>query len=244
MALFSLRNFKTEVARRNLARSTRFEVFLPVPPALREAFNTEQNKLVSLFCESTAFPPQIIGVKQQRIYGPVYQRPFGVEYGGEGLPMSFLLDQQMDVKAFFDAWISKVVDPKQFFVYYPEQYTVDMVLYQLNEKNNTTYTITVEQAFPRSVSLVELNHANQNQVSRLNVTFAYRKWRPDHVLMNRMRYPPVFGNNLDPRVEVYPVSSWAGSTSTLEPTARPEGEIGARLPGGGYTLIPGTTLED
>ena len=215
MALFSLRNFKTEVARRNLARSTRFEVFIPIPQALREAFNTEQNKLVSLFCESTAFPPQIVGVKQQRIYGPVYQRPFGVEYGGEGLPMSFLLDQQMDVKAFFDAWISKVVDPKQFFVYYPEQYTVDMVLFQLNEKNNTTYSIKIEEAFPRSVSLVELNHGNQNQVSRLNVNFAYRKWKPEHNLLSRMRYPAVFGNNLDPRTEVYPVNTWGGTSTPI-----------------------------
>lgn len=191
MALFSLRNFQSEVARRNLARPTRFEVMIPIPQALNEAFNSQENKLISLFCESTALPPQIIGVRQQRLYGPVFQRPFGVEYGGEGLPMSFYIDQQMDLKAFFDAWISKVVDPKQFFVYYPSSYSVDIVLYQLNEQNNTTYSVVLESAFPRSVTLVELNHNNQNQVSRLNVNFAFRKWRASHRSLDRMKYPAV-----------------------------------------------------
>jgi len=191
MALFSLRNFQTEVARRNLARPTRFEVVIPVPQSLNEAFNSQENKLISLFCESTALPPQIIGVKQQRLYGPVFQRPFGVEYGGEGLPMTFYLDQQMDIKAFFDAWISKIVDPKQFFVYYPRSYSVDIVLYQLNEQNNSTYSVVLESAFPRSITMVELNHSNQNQVSRLNVNFAFRKWRASHTALSRMRYPAV-----------------------------------------------------
>jgi len=191
MAMFSLRNFQSEVARRNLARPTRFEVMIPVPTALNEAFNSQENKLISLFCESTALPPQIIGVRQQRLYGPVFQRPFGVEYGGEGLPMTFYLDQQMDIKAFFDAWISKIVDPKQFFVYYPSSYSVDIALYQLNEQNNSTYSVILESAFPRSVTLVELSHSNQNQVSRLNVNFAFRKWRANHRSLARMRYPAV-----------------------------------------------------
>jgi hypothetical protein len=32
------------------------------------------------------------------------------------------------------------------------------------------------EAFPRSVAMMELNNSTQNQVHKLNVTFAYRKW--------------------------------------------------------------------
>lgn len=215
--LFSLENFKTEVARRNLARPTRFEALVPVPPALSSVFTAQENRLVSLFCESTAFPPQIIGVRQQRIYGPLYPRPFGVEYGGEGLPMSFYLDQQMDVKAFFDAWITKIVDPKQYFVYYPKEYSVNITLYQLNERNSSTYSVIIENAFPRSITLVELNHGNQNQISRLNVVFAFRRWKAVHPSLDNIKYPQV--KETEPEgAQVFIPNSRQPVATPIEPT--------------------------
>ena len=82
MANFSLRNFQSEVLRRGLSKPNRFEILMTVPNALTEAFSPTEGKLVSLFCESTNLPPQFIGIIQQRIYGPAYQRPYSVEYGG------------------------------------------------------------------------------------------------------------------------------------------------------------------
>lgn len=190
MANFSLRNFQSEVLQRGLSKPNRFEILMTVPTALTDAFTTEEGKLVSLFCESTNLPPQFIGVRQQRIYGPAYQRPYSVEYGGEGITMTFILDQQMDVKAFFDSWVSKIVDPFQYFVYYPTTYLAKTVeIHQLNDRNGYEYSIYLEDVFPRSVSLVELNNTAQNQFNRLNVTFAYRRWAPGHRLTDRMRYP-------------------------------------------------------
>lgn len=190
MANFTLRNFKSEVLSRGLSKPNRFEIVITVPSGLSDAFSPKEGKLVSLFCETTNLPPQFIGVRQQRIYGPAYQRPYAVEYGGEGITMTFLIDQQMDVKAFFDAWVSKIVDPFQYFVYYPSTYIANTIeIHQLNDKNQYEYSIYLEDAFPRSVSLVELNNAAQNQVNRLNVTFAYRRWAPGHRLTSRMTYP-------------------------------------------------------
>lgn len=190
MANFTLRNFQSEVLNRGLAKPNRFEILITVPNALSNAFSTTESKLVSLFCESTSLPPQFVGVRQQRIYGPAYQRPYSVEYGGEGITMTFLLDQQMDVKAFFDSWVSKIIDPFQYFVYYPTTYLANTIeIHQLNDKNQYEYSIYLEDAFPRSVSLVELNNSTQNAINRLNVTFAYRRWAPGHRLTSRMRYP-------------------------------------------------------
>lgn len=214
MANFSLRNFRTEIARRGLAKPTRFEVNIPTPLALSSVFTSQENRIVNLFCESSGLPPQVVGVKQQRIYGPSYQRPFSIEYGGEGLPMSFYLDQQMDIKAFFDAWISKIVDPQQYFVYYQNEYAVNIEMYQLDELNRYTYSVALEDAFPRSVTMIELNHSSQNQTHRLNVNFAFRRWRPTHRLTQKVPYPSVF-NKTDPRAESYPVQNWNISTRPI-----------------------------
>lgn len=196
-AIFSLRNFKSEVARRGLARPTRFEVVIPIPPSLRNVFTTQETSIVSLFCESAVLPPQIIGVKQQRIIGPAYQRPVGVEFGGEGLPMTFLLDRDMDVKGFFDSWLNKIVHPSQFYVNYPDQYTTSIEIYQLDEQNNYTYSIQLIDAFPRSMNIVDLNHANQNQVSKLNVNFAYRRWTSVQKLASKVPYATLEGSISD-----------------------------------------------
>jgi hypothetical protein len=190
MANFSLKNFQAQVRTGGLARPNRFEVLINLPPALiAQGYSTNDSKILSLFCESTNLPMQTIGVKTQRIQGPAYQRPVSVDYGGEGITMTFLIDQQMDIKGFFDAWMSKIIDPIQYFVYYQDSYVAPITINQLNQKDNTTYSVILEDAFPRSVSLLELNNSAQNQVHKLNVTFSYRRWAPVHRRTNNISYP-------------------------------------------------------
>jgi hypothetical protein len=193
MANFSISDFQTEVRIRGLAKPNRFEISFPTPKGLADLTQTIwTNRLISLFCESANLPSKTIGVKQQRVYGPAYQRPFNSEYGGEGITMTFLLDTDMDVKGFFDAWTNIIVDPFQYFVHYADNYTVPITIFQLDEKDNITYAITLEDAFPRSVALLDLNNSTQNQVHKLNVTFSYRRWFPYHKIPNAVRYPEVW----------------------------------------------------
>lgn len=195
MANFSLDRFRTKVLSEGLAKTNRFEVLIPLCRALSPYYSTRDSELISLYCEGASLPPQIIGVRTQRIYGPLYQRPFGIEYGGEGLPMTFIVDRAMDVKAYFDSWMSKIIDPYQFFVYYPADYSVDLTINQLDEQDNIVYTVVIYDAFPRSITLMELNNTAQNQFHRLNVNFAYRRWAPGHPKTNRVKYPPLFYRN-------------------------------------------------
>lgn len=201
MANFSLKNFTTEVRQRGVAKPTRFEVLFNIPAGLNvdsNAITLNESKLVSLFCEMSALPPQTIGIRNQRIYGPVYQRPFGVDFGGDGITMTFILDQGMDVKAFFDAWMSKIIDPFQYFVYYENSYKTDITIAQLDQKDNYSYAAVLEGAFPRSVQLLELNHSAQNAPHRMNVTFAYRRWTPIHRITASVRYPDTNPLSLSP----------------------------------------------
>jgi hypothetical protein len=101
--------------------------------------------------------------------------------------MTFLLDQPMDIRAFFDLWLSSIVDPNQFFVNYQSNYVVPIKINQLNMQDQIVYSATLEDAFPRSVSLLELNQGNQNSVHKLSVTFVYRRWRPEHRLTDTLQ---------------------------------------------------------
>jgi hypothetical protein len=188
MANFSLKQFQSQVRARGVAKPNRFEVEIPVPPLLSRRGNFLDIRAVNLFCESTNLPGQVIGVKQQRIYGPAYQRPYNTDFGGEGITMVFLLDQPMDIKAFFDTWLSIIVDPITYNVHYPDDYAVNLNIKQLNEKDQTSYSVVLQDCFPRSYNMLELNQSSTNSLHKLSVNFAYRKWIPAHRITNAI-YP-------------------------------------------------------
>jgi hypothetical protein len=174
MANFNIDTFRTEINRSGIAKSNKFEVQI-LPPASLQGFNNE-SRLVSLYCDITNLPGMSITTKGLKLYGPTYQRPISSEFNGEGINMTFYLDEGMNVKAFFDAWMFKTVNPNSFNVSYAEDYIAKIKISQLDENDKETYSVYLEDAFPRAMSLVDLSAGATNQASRLNMTFAYRRW--------------------------------------------------------------------
>ena len=175
-ANFNLSQFIGAIREDSLARVNRFEVFIN-PPAGMVNKNRSNAGAISLYCEMASLPPVNISTKSFKIFGPTYQRPFGAEYGGEGISLTFHVDRDMQVKKFFDDWTATIVDPNTGLVGFQEDYISTINLRQLDEQENVTYELELEEAFPRSVNLLELNNSAQNQTHRLNVLFAYRYWR-------------------------------------------------------------------
>jgi hypothetical protein len=201
MAYFTISDFQTQIRNRGVARPNRFEVRIATP--IRLLRTIPDLRLVSLFCESANLPSHNIGVRQQRIYGPSYQRPTSVDYGGDGITLSFILDGAMDIKGYFDAWMQLVVDPSSFHVNYAGEYTTNMRINQLNEQDQAVYGVFFEDVFPKTLSMLDLNQGNQNSVQKLNVTFAYRRWYADHSAIYQIG-DPVTSNPTNPLEPVTP----------------------------------------
>ena len=192
MSNFSISNFISEVNSRGLARPSRFEVFILPPPGLGAL--TGSGRFVSLMCESASLPAMSVSTKPFRIYGASYQRPVSSEFNGDGITLSFYIDNQMEVKSFFDAWMFKVVNPNSFNVSYQQEYVSQIKIAQLDEQNTESYSVYLEDAFPRAVNMLDLNMGATNQVHKLNVTFAYRRWFPESELLNRLNFNPNLSN--------------------------------------------------
>lgn len=182
-ASFQLENFLSEVRQGSLARVNRFEVIINAPLNTGQSINDA--KKISLLCEVANFPPLSLTVKPFKIFGPSYQRPITSEYGGDGMSMTFHVDRDMMVKRFFDDWLEYIVNRNSFTVAYQSDYITEILVRQLDEQNNVTYEIELLEAFPRSITLMDLNNSAQNQTHRLNVIFAYRYWRRTDIPANR-----------------------------------------------------------
>lgn len=173
MATFNLEEFQSAVRTKGLAEVNRFEMQITAPPTIAP----EEARLVSLFCEISNFPPLNMMVRPLNIYGPMHQRPISLDYGGDGIAASFYIDQNMNVKAFFENWIWSISNPYTHNISYQNEYAVPIEISQLDREDRPVYSIELEEAFPRSINLIDLNNSAQNQVHRLTVVFAYRKWR-------------------------------------------------------------------
>ena len=183
MSNFNINNFRSEVLSRDLARPSKFEVRIYAPPILTAFAN--QASVVSLFCDSANLPGMNISTRAYRIYGPAYQRPVSSDFGGDGTTMVFNIDSDMKVKKFFDAWMQNIVNPKTFNVNYSRTYTSNRIdIIQLDKNDKETYSISLIDAFPRSMNLLDLNASSTNQTHKLTVTFAYRKWIANNPFSN------------------------------------------------------------
>lgn len=196
MAEFTIQRFTTEVFRKGLAENNKFEMLISAPPIL-SSYQNEAAK-VSMFCEISNFPPLNLMVRTMNLYGPLHQRPVSLDYGGDGLAASFYLDREMKVKSFFDVWMTSIVNALTHNVSYQSNYISNIVIRQLSDgipslsptgsagegDEQPTYAVQLEEAFPRSMNLVDLNTGSQNQVSRLTVVFAFRKWSYENVSYN------------------------------------------------------------
>ena len=104
----------------------------------------------------------------------------------------------MSIKRFFDDWMESIVIRDSFNVSYQREYVSQIKIAQLDEKNNENYSIYLEDAFPRAVNMLDLNMGSTNQVHKLNVTFAYRRWFSESEFLNRLRFDPA-GSGIDDR---------------------------------------------
>jgi hypothetical protein len=173
MSYFKLANFREEVLNGGMAKSHRFEVAVYAPPFLGGGIE----KLSSLFAEGTQLPQTRLNVSPMRMFGPPRYLPHYAEYGGDNLSINFYLDRSMEVKRFFDRWIDGVIDRKSNLAYYYSNYISSIEIAQLDEQDKVTYAVKLIDAYPIAVNPVQLDSGNIG-VSRLNVTFTYKKWEP------------------------------------------------------------------
>jgi hypothetical protein len=194
-ASFNKDDFRSTIAKDSLARTNRFEIYMPSAPKAYK-FRKNSNWNLSLYCEQTSIPSLTIATKAFKIFGPSYQRPMTSDYGGDGLAFTFHVDRDMKVRRFFEDWMHLIVDPNTFTVGYQQDYTTSIFVRQLDEQDNITHEIELLEAFPRNMNIMDLSHASSNQTHRLNILFAYRYW----VNVDREKSPvpvPTFIQNPD-----------------------------------------------
>lgn len=134
----------------------------------------EPPEAVYLLCQGINFPPIALQTKQMRWdEGPFFNRPQGIDVGGEAITFDFTLDVDLTARQFFEAWVNLIFNADDATVRFPETYMHDIYIYNLDVQDNPRQVVQLIDAYPRIVAMVPFSATGSNTPATLNVTFTY-----------------------------------------------------------------------
>jgi len=173
---------------------TGFEENKPLTDFVQNKRNT-----LMLRCESIILPtPSLLEEENIRRYGygPVEKIPYGVQFSD--VAITWLVDKRSEIIDFMHQWMNTIVmhdspnsnmapsvDPKNardglynvyspFEVGYKDGYANPIVrIYVYNRQNETVTEYEMYDVFPMNIQSMNLAWADENQVQKLTVNFAY-----------------------------------------------------------------------
>jgi hypothetical protein len=160
-------SFKVDVARPN-----RFDVEVPVPITLIPFRG--MSRILKMRCENAELPSRTFATADRKIgANPVEKFPYQPNYND--VTLTFIVDDDMETKIFFDTWQEFINPTYSFNFTYKLDYVTNVVINQYDVHNKVTYSINLIDAYPISVNQLDLDWSADGH-HKLTVVFAYSYW--------------------------------------------------------------------
>ncbi len=165
----ALDSFISALRQNDVARQNRFSASITGPAGLA-------GRAVNLMCEGATFPGQNMrttadGLRQ----GPQREIVHGVTYGP--ISLSFICTNGQPEKAFFETWQGAwMFDMETWTMGYYRDYIGQIVLSQLDRQDSTRYTVTIHEAYPKTIVAQDFNLGNNDSYQTISVEFAFHHW--------------------------------------------------------------------
>lgn len=167
----SINDFKASF-QKDVARTNRFDVNIPVPLTLMPYVSSAKNLMYR--CESASLPGRTFGTMEQKTYGITEKFPYSNTY--TDLDLTFIVDDDMNQKVFFDAWLNYINPLYNFNYRYKSDYSTVITVNQYDVNNQLSYSVNIFDAYPVSMNQMDLDWAGEG-FHKLNITFAYNYWQ-------------------------------------------------------------------
>ena len=132
---------------------------------------------ISILCKTASIPGRTISTFDDNRHKQ--QNKYPQTFIDEEVSMSFHLTNDYYIKNMFDTWMSGIFDTESYRVGFKDDYAVDVVIQQLNQKNIPVYGVKLEKCWPTTLSTIELDNSSDNAMQEVTVTWAYDKFKPE-----------------------------------------------------------------
>lgn len=183
----TLDDMKSTISKRDgLARSNRFNVYMNIPVINISLTNIITNLIkgnsptsgainnprdVSILCETTGIPGIDFGITETA-YG-IKRRKYPNSYDQQDIQFTFLVTNDYFAKNFLTSWVNSVVNTMDGTFNYKNEYASDIIIQQLDTRNNVLGGAKLYNAYPVSIQEIPLGNNHDNDVTRVTATFTY-----------------------------------------------------------------------
>lgn len=169
----SLSEFIQNVKKDGLSKSNRYLVNFSAPKSVI-MLNPSNIRTYWMFCDQIELPGITYATKGIRTFGEVRETPY--DKASKEIMLSFYIDANLELKAFFDMWGNSIMDVNsRTWNYYDDFVTPTINIAVLNTAEQTVYTVTLFECYPKSIAPIPIGYAN-NDVMKLNVSMQYKYW--------------------------------------------------------------------
>ena len=172
--LIDISKFSSKIAAKGLASPNKFYVKFTKCP--KDALGNSTYSDLNIMCESAVLAGRNVQSLLDRQYGLNRE----VAYNGptyNPITLSFLCTKDYTEKRIFDRWNNMIVDISNGYdVAYYQNYIGIMKVSALDSHGEKAFTTTYREAWPKTVSAIELNHTTQNAAVRMTVEMSYAYW--------------------------------------------------------------------
>lgn len=158
--------------KKDLSRPHKFDVNIPIPLTLIPYITSA--KSLTYRCENAQLPGRTFATAEQKTYGPVEKYPYLNTY--TDIDMTFIVDDDMSQKIFFDAWLNFINPLYNNNMRYKGDYSTVITVNQYDVTNQISYSCNLYDAYPISMNQMDLDWSSDGY-HKLNVTFAYTYWQ-------------------------------------------------------------------
>jgi hypothetical protein len=180
----------------DVAKPSRFEVTIG-----SKSYNDISPNDLILRCETAELPSRTYATAEQKFgSNPVEKYPYQVQFND--LNLTFIVDDDMLVKYFFDAWLESVIPSSNYNPNYKNTYACTINIRQYNNYNELSYSVDLFEAYPISVNQLDLDWSAEGH-HKLTVVFAYTSWKKTSVYRkSRNRNSNKLFNSFNPNSEL------------------------------------------
>jgi len=129
---------------------------------------------VSLLCESCTLPGRAITTMEKQNVKQAVKVPYS--FVNEDVTFTFLLTGDYYMRKMFDNWLELVFDTNKYEMRYPDTYTTDIRIAQLNKQNIPVYTVKLEKAYPTTINAISLDNTAENSIQKVSVNVTYENF--------------------------------------------------------------------
>ena len=177
-----LNEFISKVKSTGLAKTNRYRVTIATPALMTGFMNS--GRLITLFCESTSLPGQVVATTEHNVMGEHREFPYMKKY--DNITLSFYIDNNFEVKGFFDNWLNSVSNTQNKITSYYKDYIAPTVLIEVLPMDSevSTYSITLHEAYPKGISPIQLS-ADSRDIAKIGVSLNYKYYTTSHVVSTK-----------------------------------------------------------